>query len=454
MPRKVYIRTFGCQMNEYDSAKIADVLASAEGIEPAAGPEEADLIVFNTCSVREKAQEKVFADLGRVKPLKRARPEVMIAVGGCVASQEGAGVVERAPYVDVVFGPQTLHRLPELLARRRSTGRPQVDVSFPEIEKFDRMPAPRVAGPSAFVSIMEGCSKYCTYCVVPYTRGEEVSRPFDDIVAEIAELADRGVREVTLLGQNVNAWRGEVEGVPGGVRSRADFAELLAYVCEVEGIERVRYTTSHPREFTQRLIDAHAALSKLAAHVHLPVQSGSDRILAAMKRGYTALEYRSITRRLAKARPGISLSSDFIVGFPGETEADFESTLRLAREVGFDASFSFVFSPRPGTPAAEIADGTPREVKLERLQRLQALLETQARAISERMVGSTQRILVEGPSRKDPDELAGRTENNRVVNFRGAPGLVGRFADVRIVAALPHSLRGETVPAGPRAQAA
>jgi len=455
MPRKVYIRTFGCQMNEYDSAKIADVLAQAEGFEPAAGPEEADLIVFNTCSVREKAQEKVFADLGRVKPLKRARPGVMIAVGGCVASQEGAGVVERAPYVDVVFGPQTLHRLPELLARRRSTSRPQVDVSFPEIEKFDRLPAPRVAGPSAFVSIMEGCSKYCTYCVVPYTRGEEVSRPFDDIVGEIAELAERGVREVTLLGQNVNAWRGEVEGAaPGGVRSRADFAELLAYVCEVDGIERVRYTTSHPREFTQRLIEAHAGLSKLAAHVHLPVQSGSDRILAAMKRGYTALEYRSIARRLAKARPGISLSSDFIVGFPGETEADFESTLKLAREVGFDASFSFVFSPRPGTPAAEFADDTPRQVKLERLQRLQALLETQARAISERMVGSTQRILVEGPSRKDADELAGRTENNRVVNFRGAPDMIGRFADVRIVAALPHSLRGEAVSAGPRAQAA
>ena len=450
--RRVYIRTFGCQMNEYDSAKIVDVLALSGGLEPAANPEEADLIVFNTCSVREKAQEKVFADLGRVKPLKRARPEVMIAVGGCVASQEGAGVVERAPYVDVVFGPQTLHRLPELLARRLSTGRPQVDVSFPEIEKFDRLPAPSVAGPSAFVSIMEGCSKYCTYCVVPYTRGEEVSRPFDDIVAEIAELADRGVREVTLLGQNVNAWRGEI--VVGNTRSRADFAELLAYVCEITGIERVRYTTSHPREFSQRLIDAHAELPQLAAHVHLPVQSGSDRVLAAMKRGYTALEYRSIVRRLVKARPGVSLSSDFIVGFPGETEADFEATVRLASEVEFDASFSFVFSPRPGTPAADLADDTPRQEKLERLQRLQELIESQARAISERMVGTAQRILVEGPSRKDPAELAGRTENNRVVNFKGSPGLVGRFVDVRIVAALSHSLRGEGLLDEARPQAA
>jgi tRNA-2-methylthio-N6-dimethylallyladenosine synthase len=451
MPRKVYIRTFGCQMNEYDSAKIADVLAEAEGFAPAACPEDADLIVFNTCSVREKAQEKVFADLGRVKPLKRKRPEVMIAVGGCVASQEGPGVVERAPYVDVVFGPQTLHRLPELLAIRRSTGRPQVDVSFPEIEKFDRLPAPRITGPSAFVSIMEGCSKYCTYCVVPYTRGEEVSRPFDDIVREIAELAERGVREVTLLGQNVNAWRGAIDG---GVPGRADFAELLAYVCEIDGIERVRYTTSHPREFTQRLIDAHAELPQLAAHVHLPVQSGSDRILAAMKRGYTGLEYRSIARRLTKARPGIALSSDFIVGFPGETEADFEATLKLVREVGFDASFSFMFSPRPGTPAAELADDTPRQVKLERLQRLQTLIETQANAVSGCMVGTAQRILVEGPSRKDATELAGRTENNRVVNFKGEATLVGRFVDVRIVAALPHSLRGEALVDRPRTQAA
>ena len=450
--RKLFIETHGCQMNEYDSARIADVLAQAEGVEPAANPEEADLIVFNTCSVREKAQEKVFADLGRVKQLKRARPEVVIAVGGCVASQEGAGIVERAPYVDVVFGPQTLHRLPELLARRLSTGRPQVDVSFPEIEKFDHLPAPSVSGPSAFVSIMEGCGKYCTYCVVPYTRGEEVSRPFDDIVAEIAELADRGVREVTLLGQNVNAWRGEIIGA--NTRGRADFAELLAYVCETAGIERVRYTTSHPREFTQRLVDAHALLPKLAAHVHLPVQSGSDRVLAAMKRGYTALEYRSIARRLAKARPGIALSSDFIVGFPGETEADFEATLRLVREVGFDASFSFVFSPRPGTPAAELADETPRQEKLERLQRLQEVLESQARAISERMVGTVEHVLVEGPSRKDPAELAGRTENNRVVNFKGSPELVGRYTDVRIVAALAHSLRGEALLREPRSLAA
>jgi tRNA-2-methylthio-N6-dimethylallyladenosine synthase len=455
MARKVYIRTFGCQMNEYDSARIADVLAQTEGLEPAASAEDADLIVFNTCSVREKAQEKVFADLGRVRPLKRLRPELMIAVGGCVASQEGEGIVARAPYVDVVFGPQTLHRLPELLARRRSSGRPQVDVSFPEIEKFDRLPAPRVEGPSAFVSIMEGCSKYCSYCVVPYTRGEEVSRPFDDIVAEIAALAAGGVKEVTLLGQNVNAWRGEIDGgAAAGGTSRADLAELLAYVSEIDGIERLRYTTSHPREFTQRLIDAHAELPKLAAHVHLPVQSGSDRVLAAMKRGYTALEYRSIARRLARARPGIALSSDFIVGFPGETDAEFEATLALVREIEFDASFSFLFSPRPGTPAAELADDTPREAKLERLRRLQALLESQARAASDRMVGSVQRIVVEGPSRKDPEELCGRTENNRVVNFAGARPLIGRMIDVRIVAALTNTLRGEIVASEARTRAA
>ncbi len=437
MARKFYIRTFGCQMNEYDSDRIADALGRAEGVEAADRAEDADVIVFNTCSVREKAQEKVFADLGRVKSLKRARPELLIAVGGCVASQEGAGIVARAPYVDVVFGPQTLHRLPELLARRRATGRPQVDVSFPEIEKFDHLPAPRAEGASAFVSIMEGCSKYCSYCVVPYTRGEEVSRPFDDVVAEVAGLAAQGVREITLLGQNVNAWRGTVAG------RTADFAELLACVSEIDGIERLRYTTSHPREFTSRLIEAHAALPKLAAHVHLPVQSGADRVLAAMKRGYTALEYRSIAARLARARPGISLSSDFIVGFPGETEDDFERTLKLVRDVGFDASFSFVFSARPGTPAAELPDATPHEAKLERLQHLQALLNEQARALSERMVGSRQRVLVEGPSRRNPDELCGRTENNRVVNFRGAASDVGRFVELRIVGALPHSLRGE-----------
>jgi len=433
---KLFLRTFGCQMNEYDSEKIADVLREAEGLEPAARAEDADVIVFNTCSVREKAQEKLFADLGRVKHLKRAKPGLMIAVGGCVASQEGPAVIERAPYVDVVFGPQTLHRLPELLERRRRSGRPQVDISFPEIEKFDHLPPARAEGAAAFVSIMEGCSKYCSFCVVPYTRGEEVSRPFDDVIAEIAHLAAQGVKEVTLLGQNVNAWRGTIDG------AQSDFAELLYYVCELP-LERIRYTTSHPREFTQRLIDAHAELPQLAPHVHLPVQSGSDRVLAAMKRGYTALEYRSIARRLKQARAGISLSSDFIVGFPGETDGDFEATLKLAGDIGFDASFSFLYSPRPGTPAAELPDPTPQDVKLQRLQRLQAQLEAQSRSISERMVGSVERVLVEGPSKKNPDELAGRTGNNRVVNFAGGSHLVGQFLEVLITAALPHSLRGE-----------
>ncbi|HXL76756.1 MAG TPA: tRNA (N6-isopentenyl adenosine(37)-C2)-methylthiotransferase MiaB [Burkholderiales bacterium] len=433
---KLFLRTFGCQMNEYDSEKIADVLREAEGLEPAARPEDADVIVFNTCSVREKAQEKLFADLGRVKHLKRAKPGLMIAVGGCVASQEGPAVIERAPYVDVVFGPQTLHRLPELLERRRRSGRPQVDISFPEIEKFDHLPPARVEGAAAFVSIMEGCSKYCSFCVVPYTRGEEVSRPFDDVIAEIAHLAAQGVREVTLLGQNVNAWRGTIDG------AQADFAELLYYICELP-LERIRYTTSHPREFTQRLIDAHAELQQLAPHVHLPVQSGSDRVLAAMKRGYTALEYRSIARRLQRARAGISLSSDFIVGFPGETDADFEATLKLAGDIGFDASFSFLYSPRPGTPAAELPDPTPRDVKLQRLQRLQAQLEAQARSISEAMVGTTQRVLVEGFSKKTETEVSGRTGNNRVVNFPGAADLVHTFVEVKITRALPHSLRGE-----------
>jgi tRNA-2-methylthio-N6-dimethylallyladenosine synthase len=436
--KKLYLRTFGCQMNEYDSDRIADVLREAEGTELTPEPAQADLIVFNTCSVREKAQEKVFTDLGRVKHLKRARPGVMIAVGGCVASQEGPAIVERAPYVDVVFGPQTLHRLPELLERRRATGRPQVDVSFPEIEKFDHLPpahkkGENATGASAFVSIMEGCSKYCSFCVVPYTRGEEVSRPFEDVVAEVAAL---GVKEVTLLGQNVNAWRGTIDGAP------ADFAELLKYICELD-VERVRYTTSHPREFTQRLVDAHAELDKLAPHVHLPVQSGSDRVLAAMKRGYTSLEYRSIARRLRHARPDLSLSSDFIVGFPGETEADFQATLKLAREVDFDASFSFIYSRRPGTPAAELPDEVTQEEKLGRLQRLQAQLESQARAVSERMVGAVERVLVEGLSKKDKNELAGRTGNNRVVNFPGPATLQNSYVDVRVTAALPHSLRGE-----------
>jgi tRNA-2-methylthio-N6-dimethylallyladenosine synthase len=426
-------------MNAYDSAKIADVMRAAEGLEAAARPEDADLIVFNTCSVREKAQEKVFADLGRVKHLKRARPGLMIAVGGCVASQEGAGIVARAPFVDVVFGPQTLHRLPALLERRRRTGAPQVDISFPEIEKFDRLPPASVAGARAFVSIMEGCSKYCSFCVVPYTRGEEVSRPFADIVAEIAGLAERGVKEVTLLGQNVNAWRGAIDG------ERADFAELLYYVASLDGIARIRYTTSHPREFTQRLIDAHRDLPQLAPHVHLPVQSGSDRILAAMKRGYTALEYRSIARRLKQARPALSLSSDFIVGFPGETQADFEATLRLAREVGFDDSYSFVYSPRPGTPAAELPDEVTKEEKLLRLQRLQAQLENQARAVSEHMVGTLEQVLVEGAAKRNAGELAGRTGNNRTVNFPGAQDLIGRLVSVRITAARSHSLRGTCV---------
>jgi tRNA-2-methylthio-N6-dimethylallyladenosine synthase len=438
--KKLYLRTFGCQMNEYDSAKVAELMRAAEGHQPAARPEDADLIVFNTCSVREKAQEKVFADLGRVKALKRERPGLMIAVGGCVASQEGPGIVERAPYVDVVFGPQTLHRLPALLERRRRTGEAQVDVSFPEIEKFDHLPAARADGPRAFVSIMEGCSKYCSFCVVPYTRGEEVSRPFEDIVGEIAGLAAQGVKEVTLLGQNVNAWRGLIEG------ERADFAELLKYVCEMQ--ERVRYTTSHPREFTQRLIDAHRELPQLAPHVHLPVQSGADRVLAAMKRGYTALEYRSIARRLKQARPGLSLTSDFIVGFPGETETEFQATLRLAREIDFDGSFAFLYSPRPGTPAAELPDEATQEEKLQRLQRLNAQLESQAAAVAARMVGTTERVLVEGRAKKDAAELAGRTGNNRVVNFPGDPALIGRFVPVAITAALPHSLRGEVVDNG------
>jgi len=439
---KLFLRTFGCQMNEYDSDRIRDVLAESEGLESTEDPAQADVIVFNTCSVREKAQEKVFADLGRVKHLKQARPEVLIAVGGCVASQEGPAIVQRAPYVDVVFGPQTLHRLPELMARRRTSGKAQVDISFPAIEKFDHLPPARVEGACAFVSIMEGCSKYCTFCVVPYTRGEEVSRPFDDIVAEIAGLAGQGVREVTLLGQNVNAWRGEVEGAP------ADFAELLRLVACIEGIERIRYTTSHPREFSQRLIDAHGANPKLAPHVHLPVQSGSDRILAAMKRGYTALEYRSIVRRLRRARADVSITSDFIVGFPGETDEDFAATLALAQELAFDGSYTFAYSARPGTPASELPDHVPQALKQERLATLQALLDAQAKAVSEGMVGTRQRVLVEGFSKKDPGELAARTGNNRVVNFPGQPSLANRLLDVRIVEARAHTLRGEMVDAG------
>ena len=438
MAKKLYIRTFGCQMNEYDSGRMADVLRAAEGFEAADCPDEADVILFNTCSVREKAQEKVFHDLGRVKHLKQIRPELLIGVGGCVASQEGAAIVERAPYVDVVFGPQTLHRLPELIEQRRRTGQPQVDVSFPEIEKFDRLPPPRVEGPTAFVSIMEGCSKYCSFCVVPYTRGEEVSRPVEGVLAEIRALAEKGVREVTLLGQNVNAYRGEMAD-----GETADLALLLEYVAAVSGIGRVRYLTSHPREFTARLVEAHGRIGKLVSHVHLPVQSGSDRVLAAMKRGYTALQYKSIVRRLRATCPGISITSDFIVGFPGESERDFDATLQLMDEIGFDASFSFLYSPRPGTPAAEIPDDTPQATKLERLARLQAANDAYAGAISRSMVGTRQRVLVEGASRKDPNELAGRTDNNRVVNFAGEQNLRGSFVEIRITEARSHTLRGE-----------
>jgi tRNA-2-methylthio-N6-dimethylallyladenosine synthase len=440
--KKVYIKTFGCQMNEYDSDKMADVLGAAEGYEKTDNPEEADLILFNTCSVREKAQEKVFSDLGRVRHLKKKG--VLIGVGGCVASQEGAEIIRRAPFVDVVFGPQTLHRLPAMLEARRRQDRPQVDISFPEIEKFDHLPPARVEGASAFVSIMEGCSKYCSYCVVPYTRGEEVSRPFEDVLVEIAGLADQGVKEVTLLGQNVNAYRGAM-GESGEI---ADFALLLEYVAEIPGIERIRYTTSHPNEFTPRLIQAYEKLPKLVNHLHLPVQHGSDRILMAMKRGYTALQYKSTIRKLRAIRPDISLSSDFIVGFPGETEDDFAKLMQLVEDVGFDASFSFIFSPRPGTPAANLPDDTPHEVKLRRLQHLQAVLEDNVRRISASRVGTVQRILVEGPSRKNPAELMGRTECNRIVNFDGGPNaarLVGQMIDVRITQALPHSLRGEVM---------
>src|SRR5687768_1895088 len=439
MSKKVFIKSFGCQMNEYDSDKMADVMAAAEGYEPTTDVEQADLILFNTCSVREKAQEKVFSDLGRVKHLK-ARG-VLIGVGGCVASQEGAAIIERAPYVDVVFGPQTLHRLPELLAARERQQRPQVDISFPEIEKFDHLPPARVEGSSAFVSIMEGCSKYCSYCVVPYTRGEEVSRPFDDVLVEVAGLADQGVKEVTLLGQNVNAYRGRM----GDTADIADFALLIEYVAEIPGIERIRYTTSHPNEFTQRLIDTYAKVPKLVSHLHLPVQHGSDRILMAMKRGYTAMEYKSTIRKLRAIRPDLALSSDFIVGFPGETEEDFGKLMKLIDDVGYDTSFSFIFSPRPGTPAAALHDDTPHEVKLRRLQHLQAVLEENVRRISASRVGTVQRILVEGASRKDAGELMGRTDCNRIVNFAGPQRLAGQMVDVRITQALPHSLRGEVV---------
>ncbi len=448
MAKKLYIKTFGCQMNEYDSDRMADVLAVSEEIEKTDSPEDADIILFNTCSVRERAQEKVFHDLGRVRHLKQAKPDLVIGVGGCVASQEGDAIIRRAPYVDIIFGPQTLHRLPQLIRARRASGQPQVDTSFPEIEKFDNLPPARVEGASAFVSVMEGCSKFCTFCIVPYTRGEEVSRPLDDVLAEIAGLAAQGVKEVTLLGQNVNAYRGLMaDGTQ--FSELADLAFLLDCVHDMPGIERIRYTTSHPREMTPRLIEAYARLPKLVSHLHLPVQSGSDRVLAAIKRGYTALEYKSIVRRLRAARPDISLSTDFIVGFPGETEADFEATMKLIEEVGFDASFSFLYSPRPGTPAAELTDDTPQELKAQRLMRLQKRIEAQAQVISAAMVGTVQRILIEGASKKDAGELAGRTDNNRIVNFAGSvratERLISRFVDITITAALPHSLRGEIV---------
>ena len=437
MPRHYYIKTFGCQMNEYDSARVADVLRESVGLTPTEDPAEADVLLMNTCSVREKAQEKVFSLLGEWRRFKAERPHVLIGVGGCVASQEGEAIIERAPFVDLVFGPQTLHRLPDMIDQLRRSGRSQVDVSFPEIEKFDRLPAPRVEGANAFVSVMEGCSKYCSFCIVPYTRGEEVSRPFESVLEEARQLAAQGVREITLLGQNVNAYAGAM--ADGAV---VDLATLIHHIAALPAIERIRFTTSHPVEFDDSLIEAFAHVDKLANHLHLAVQSGSDRVLALMKRGYTSLEFKEKIRRLRAVRPDISISSDIIVGFPGESERDFEATLALVREVGFDQSFSFLYSRRPGTPAASLPDDTPREVKQARLARLQAQLDAQARAISERMIGTVQRVLVERPSVKDGRELAGRTENNRWINFAGPPELIGRFAQVAVTAALAHSLRG------------
>lgn len=439
--RKLFIRTFGCQMNEYDSEKMTDVLNQSGPIEITTTPDDADIILFNTCSVREKAQEKVFSDLGRVRHLKEQNPNLIIGVGGCVASQEGKTIIQRAPYVDVVFGPQTLHRLPELIVERKKRGRAQVDISFPEIEKFDNLPPARVEGPSAFVSIMEGCSKYCSFCVVPYTRGMEISRPFEDVLIEVADLADQGVKEITLLGQNVNAYRGPMPESD----EIADFAMLLEYVHEIPGVERIRYTTSHPKEMTTRLIEAHGKLPKLVPFLHLPVQAGSDSVLNAMKRGYTSLEFKSIVRRLRAARPGLTLSSDFIVGFPGETEADFEKTMQLIRDVGFDTSFSFVYSRRPGTPAADLTDEVSKEEKFDRLYRLQALVNEQADKISQEMIGTEQLVLVERLSRRDEAEIMGRTENNRIVNFPGNARLIGQMVKVRITEALTNTLKGEMV---------
>lgn len=440
MQKKVFIKTFGCQMNEYDSDKMADVLNAADGMVKTDSPDDADVILLNTCSVREKASEKVFSDLGRLRELKRKRPDLLIGVGGCVASQEGNAIIKRAPYVDVVFGPQTLHRLPQLIDARRLSGRSQVDISFPEIEKFDHMPPAKVEGATAYVSIMEGCSKYCSYCVVPYTRGEEVSRPFDDVLAEVAGLAAQGVKEISLLGQNVNAYRGVMED--GEI---ADFALLIEYVAEFPQIERIRFVTSHPKEFTQRLIDCYAKVPKLVNHLYLPAQHGSDRILSAMKRGYTAIEYKSVLRRLKQVRPEMSVSSDFIVGFPGETDEDFNALMKLIDDVGFDNSFSFIFSPRPGTPAANLADDTPAELKLRRLQTLQAVIDANTKKYSNAMIGTVQRILVDGPSVKDPNELQGRTENNRVVNFAGGKELIGTLVNTRITESYNYSLRGELI---------
>ncbi len=438
--RSVYIKTFGCQMNEYDSARMADALSVTCGLEIVDTPEQADVLLLNTCSVREKAQEKVFSQLGMWKPLKEKNPNIIIGVGGCVASQEGEAIRARAPFVDVVFGPQTLHRLPEMLGEVIAHRRAVVDVSFPEIEKFDYLPEQKIDGPTAYVSIMEGCSKYCTFCVVPYTRGEEVSRPFDDVIAEVAGLAAQGVREVNLLGQNVNAYRGVMDD--GEI---ADLALLIRYVAAIDGIDRIRYTTSHPVELTDSLIEVYAEVPELVSFLHLPVQAGSDRILALMKRGHTALEYKAKIRRLREMRPDICISSDFIIGFPGETDEDFEQTMKLIEEVGFDQSFSFIYSPRPGTPAASLPDDVPQEVKKARLARLQAQINKQARAISEGMVGSLQKVLVEGVSRKSDSEVSGRTENNRVVNFPADKAVIGKFVEVRITAAYPNSLRGELV---------
>ena len=434
---KLFIETHGCQMNEYDSAKMADVLAEHEGLELTDDASDADVILVNTCSIREKAQEKVFSQLGRWKSLKQGERPVLIGVGGCVASQEGEGIVKRAPYVDLVFGPQTLHRLPELIQARRESGKPQVDISFPEIEKFDRLPEPRAEGPSAFVSIMEGCSKYCSFCVVPYTRGEEVSRPFEDVLVEVAQLAAQGVREVNLLGQNVNAYRG-----PYGEGEIADLALLIRAIAEIDGIGRIRFTTSHPLEFSDSLVEAYRDVPKLANFLHLPVQSGSDRVLAAMKRGYTALEFKQKLRKLRAVRPDISISSDFIVGFPGESDADFDKTMKLIEDVGFDQSFSFIYSRRPGTPAADLADDVTSEAKHARLDRLQKHINAHALGISQAMVGSVQTVLVEGPSKKNTDELTGKTENMRSVNFPAPKRLIGQFVDVVITEAMSNSLRG------------